>query len=79
MKRKTLQIEESVYNSFNDTKKALNMNSSETLGVLLSRELIKTETTIIQQNKVNNRIEHDKSDSFNSICSNYSKKINKKD
>lgn len=55
--RKTLQIEESVYNSFNDAKKSLKMNASETLSVLLSQEIVRTETTIVSQNKMNNRIE----------------------
>jgi hypothetical protein len=45
----------------------------------LLKEMLDRDFDFEQTVKTNNRIEHDKSDSFNSICSNYSKKLNKKD
>jgi len=44
MKRKTIQINESVFNSFDETRKALKLNSSDTLQTLLQKEFTKTES-----------------------------------
>lgn len=78
--RKTIQVSESAFNEFESIKEQLgNKNSTDTLTELMQKEIIKTETTIINQNRMNNRIEVNKGDSFNSICSNYSKNLNKKE
>jgi hypothetical protein len=48
--RKTLQINESVFNEFNTRKEALGVkNSSELLQTLLQTEICRTETTMLNR------------------------------
>jgi hypothetical protein len=58
VKRHTLQINESAFAEFQSVKEQLNSkNDSDALSALMQRELIKSEVTIISQNKVSNRLE----------------------
>jgi hypothetical protein len=55
--RKSILVSEACFNNFNEVRNSLNKNSSETLTALMQKEIIKTETLIVNQNRVNNRLE----------------------
>ena len=72
-KRTTLKISEiEVAESFRGRAVAESKTQTQLLKELLSKDYSFEQTT-----KMSNRIEHNKNDSFNHICSEYSKKINK--
>ena len=72
-KRFTFKISEvEVADEFKN--RAVTQNKTQTQ---LLKELLDRDFDFEQTVKTSNRIEHNKNDSFNHICSEYSKKINK--
>ena len=56
--RKSILVSEACFENFNEVRNKLNKNSSDTLTELMNKEIVHTETTIIQRGKMNQRIEN---------------------
>jgi hypothetical protein len=45
--RRTIRVEEAVFEVFDERRKVLGLNSSDTLQTLLQKEVTRTETTVV--------------------------------